>query len=1519
MQKKNRIEVEKNDNKKEIRIRCYGELTCKLWGREWGQAEHYLVKKDIIKINCVKLDISNCNWADPIPLLSILLVLYKIKSNNILIKIYLPRIMGSKDSDEYLKGKFLKFLATQGFLKIMLDHFLVYDCREKITTSKIKKYSNYRYTLSYSGAEVVQAQIYQVINKDTKIALINHIENEFKIRLKNSVSLQNYYMLSAQFHNIILELIENVEYHAYSENEEKIFGLYIRRRIGGSGEYPIDSKDMSGFVEELNVEKNNCPALDSEIMLGSDAVLEIFFVDIGMGMRGSLKEYYTNQFKKDYKYPIRELFVKVLKEGIRKKTSKITTPYGGLHFIAKILQENNGYIWCKEYNEWIGVSSQGLKDESLDTISVAVVNNDFHPRGIAWGFRVPFSFIGSKSTNIVQKWSGRSTEHPVFSKYQYLDNSLYIDRIICKDDRFGNTIWMNGESHNWQLDIEKKEDELKKVFGKISTYVWFPKMHCSKNSIIKNLEKYIISIISKTTPILENANIIILDIDSNEIVNYYYALNDLPLINIGYCNVERIVLVTKQWEVIVLLNENGKLICNKGIMKRFYEYNISNSNCICDNIQLTAAFIRKYDSYLFWSKIKEYEQEKIYINADIHWNNSLIIHGYLDFDRLYLYEELYLILKTALYRTKGLVNEANVEYRNIDSTSSRICQDLNAECPNQYDRNMYIINVGGASATGYTKESYYKESKVDMYVMFFAHPSLKRQLTATMFLFIWPEESFFSDFQKEKSIYYRLGKTNLITSNENEKLINIDSVYRNAERNKKQTYEDFSQKYPKFIKYGHYKTDNHHYLLGFDLITYMKFSYIKKEGAFVYILKRIISYLSDNNYNEIVSALKDKEWATVLWNYHNNEVYEHGELVVYHSNTVNEYIMKLIKNILPDHLLKRIISINIMEIQEKGSPITFSPFIMEKIKSHFESGQEGILYIDSSFSTGRKIMEIENILFESGCKKISFASIIDMRRIRNVDSKNKTYWKVNIPRLDDDSNCIICSTLKVLETFRDKVDSIANQRIQEWLRGWQCINMSSSINGHGIEAEEKYRYSFDGLGYIDSTMINIIAAENLCESYNNDFVYNYILKKTDLSVAIKIQLICTQICLYGNQTSRQLQLSLLSELIGCMAKYNGADSYTSLGGIVFISQSANVIFELLNEILYINKHKHILSIKKFLLETDNIDLIISLGYFVKNNYKIEKLLNGDPTFFNSRFVNGINRHLLPEKDLKLLCKEFQGLLINEQGRRHNTNMQKLLQDHVTDLKAFIEKCNNVKNDIYRMQELVKHFPLSMANSVNETSYSFSEIDETIKEVEFLMENDLKQAKIIQRKGEKRLEISEELRKALEECKKLFENILVQYFISYTDESKEYFEKRIGEYEKKYGKSVDLQIINNVGNNNKWYYWIRGIEKEFFYFLENLEHSFRCLDESLENEKYMSVNISFEYNNLLIKIQSWSTKTADLIKDKFRKENRFSKEQSYDFDVVFDFMDIKKNSEEGIYLLETIMSIPACYQQLKGGI
>ena len=89
-------------------------------------------------------------------------------------------------------------------------------------------------------------------------------------------------------------------------------------------------------------------------------------------------------------------------------------------------------------------------------------------------------------------------------------------------------------------------------------------------------------------------------------------------------------------------------------------------------------------------------------------------------------------------------------------------------------------------------------------------------------MLIWPELNFFTSFIRENETYYRLGKTNLITKNCNEMLIDTISVYKNSVRNKKETYLDFQKKYPKFIKYGHYKTDKHHYLIGFDLLTYIK-------------------------------------------------------------------------------------------------------------------------------------------------------------------------------------------------------------------------------------------------------------------------------------------------------------------------------------------------------------------------------------------------------------------------------------------------------------------------------------------------------------------------------------------------------------------------------------------------------------------------------------------------------------------------------------------------------------------------
>jgi len=375
-----------------------------------------------------------------------------------------------------------------------------------------------------------------------------------------------------------------------------------------------------------------------------------------------------------------------------------------------------------------------------------------------------------------------------------------------------------------------------------------------------------------------------------------------------------------------------------------------------------------------------------------------------------LYNDLYEIVRNSLIRISGLVENANVEYRNVDQTVERLCQDINADI---YLQNNIVtpIDVCGACVTGYTKESYYSDSDFALSVILFLHPMFDKKLEEVAILFIWPQNVFFVDFLGDNDIYYRLGKTSFITSNLEENLIDLSTIYDSVVRNKHDMYEDFQMKVPQFIRYGHYKTDNHHYLIGFDFISYMKYSYMKKEGAFLYFLWKILYYLVGENVESSYSDLQDNEWREVLKKCRYKKDSNHGDIVIYHSNTFTEYVMKLIKTIVPKNITSKIIPVNIVELQDKGGPLAFSPFVMNQVKTEFiERKSRGILYVDSSFSTGRRMLEIENVFLAAGCKKVSFLSIIDMRRLRNRDSKNSSYWKVNLPRLDDDGHCVICDT-----------------------------------------------------------------------------------------------------------------------------------------------------------------------------------------------------------------------------------------------------------------------------------------------------------------------------------------------------------------------------------------------------------------------------------------------------------------------------------------------------------------------------
>ena len=131
----------------ELYIRLDANLSCKWWGDNWGEIYHFVESFATHRRNTkLKVFFSNCIWADPIPMLSIILGLLHFKEDyGMIVEVFLPRLNTENvDNKNFEKGQFLKFLATQGFLKILLDNFIVKDSKITLDQRVIFKYSKYR-------------------------------------------------------------------------------------------------------------------------------------------------------------------------------------------------------------------------------------------------------------------------------------------------------------------------------------------------------------------------------------------------------------------------------------------------------------------------------------------------------------------------------------------------------------------------------------------------------------------------------------------------------------------------------------------------------------------------------------------------------------------------------------------------------------------------------------------------------------------------------------------------------------------------------------------------------------------------------------------------------------------------------------------------------------------------------------------------------------------------------------------------------------------------------------------------------------------------------------------------------------------------------------------------------------------------------------------------------------------------------------------------------------------------------
>ena len=108
---------------------------------------------------------------------------------------------------------------------------------------------------------------------------------------------------------------------------------------------------------------------------------------------------------------------------------------------------------------------------------------------------------------------------------------------------------------------------------------------------------------------------------------------------------------------------------------------------------------------------------------------------------------------------------------------------------------------------------------------------------------------------------------------------------------------------------------------------------------------------------------------------------------------------------------------------------------------------------------------------------------------------------------------------------------------------------------------------------------------------------------------------------------------------------------------------------------------------------------------------------------------------MPQKDLKFIFKEFEGIYINEFGDNHSTNWNKLLKENCKPFSEFEIRCNQVINDAEQMCRLIKDIPSALMNSRELAYYDISKLDDLMRELEIEMRNNLNYAKDNAAQGE----------------------------------------------------------------------------------------------------------------------------------------------------------------------------------------
>lgn len=597
------------------------------WFENFGEIQNSILT---IKDEKIIVNMERTAFISPTPFLSLLLTLKKIKEENrCVVEIILPE-------DKTTDGKkLLNFCSREGFMDII-------NCISERKYS-VSEANAYNVVGNENFENILKARIFSLKAQENNIQeIVNTIIGQINENNLNINKSQKLY-ITITIRNILQELIDNVDKHAYAEGN-KYIALYIRMR------YSTDATMRIGRVNN-SYEKLPTTTKPDEVYVHNG--IELYFQDIGKGIIKSYEEkgkIYPNR-------PLREIVKDAFfKEKFENRDNN--TPVNGLAFLRKIIQEKNNFFCV--YNELEGTGNFGINDKKMNVNNINM--NDFKEK------KEPVGIKGQ-----IYNFTLFDRKYPLLEK-EFQEPKDDLLNIYCEPYR---------KIYNPVIDL-RVSTQSKKYKGIQDLILLFVPEYLTKNAIINMLRK-----------ILEESDgirkLIICDIEDEELVLFEFALKNLIIFSIDEKRIlKEIYIATKSLKIKHFVNHtNWKFVQEKMSFKAFNE-------------KFSYLYRMKVYESEYLANVLENNMIGKYIltKGNIEWSNGEIMDGFINFDMLSSNDLCFDLLLRNLKRILPIIGERKLHA--IDSVVERLVDAVNAFTDKEKCQS---FGVGSIVVSGLTLQS----------------------------------------------------------------------------------------------------------------------------------------------------------------------------------------------------------------------------------------------------------------------------------------------------------------------------------------------------------------------------------------------------------------------------------------------------------------------------------------------------------------------------------------------------------------------------------------------------------------------------------------------------------------------------------------------------------------------------------------------------------------------------------------------------------------------------------------------